>query len=350
MFSLPSTLLAPTFPFPVTAGPLQPVYRPLWPEIQNFKVNGTSGPDVINVTQDANLIHVTLNGVETTGATWFYNKITINGNDGNDVVTIDPSVTKRVVFNGGNGDDQLNLNPAAGTAGVDYSGGDGTDIIDYSASSVDLNISLDGVANDGRAGENSNIMPDVERVRGGSGNDYLTGADGHNDSLHGNGGNDVIRGGNGDDELYGDDGNDLLIGGLGADTFHGGAGEDTVDYSDRTQSVYIYLNGMPNSGFAGEGDKIHTDVEDAIGGSGDDTMVGGPGFTPHVFYGGAGNDQMDGGAGDCTYYGQAGNDTITLGAGHNTVFCQDGNMAEVDTIIRGGGVDTIHRDSWDIVR
>ena len=71
-----------------------------------------------------------------------------------------------------------------------------------------MNVSLDGIANDGAAGEGDNVATTVEQVLGGSGGDTLTG-NGAANTLDGRGGGDTIRGGAG---------NDTLIGGTGADS------------------------------------------------------------------------------------------------------------------------------------
>ena len=74
--------------------------------------------------------------------------------------------------------------------------------------------SIDGVANDGEAGEGDNIATDVESIVGGSAGDTLTGG----------AGNETLIGGAGNDTLSGLAGDDVLDGGAGADHLDGGAG------------------------------------------------------------------------------------------------------------------------------
>ena len=116
------------------------------------------------------------------------------------------------------------------------------------------------------APQRENIMPNVENVIGGAGNDNLKGNDSANvlegrsgnDFINGGGGADSVIGGIGDDELEGDNGpdnvqgfegqdsidggegndtlgggtgDDRLVGGTGADSFSGGDGTDLADYS-----------------------------------------------------------------------------------------------------------------------
>src|SRR5437773_1755616 len=82
------------------------------------------------------------------------------------------------------------VNPQPDAKGIVFSGGAGVDRADFSASHQDLYVSLDNVPDDGpvTAASASCINSDVEQVFGGSGNDTLIGADGHNDTFQGNAG------------------------------------------------------------------------------------------------------------------------------------------------------------------
>ena len=70
----------------------------------------------------------------------------------------------------------------------------------------------------------------------------------------------------------------------------GGADTDTVSYASRTDGVEILL-GVPS----GAEDTV-VNVENAMGGSGDDKMVGTDG--PNAFFGNGGNDGLQGNGGD----------------------------------------------------
>jgi Ca2+-binding RTX toxin-like protein len=111
---------------------------------------------------------------------------------------------------GPDGDDVLQ-----GRGGGDHlTGGTGSDTADYSDRSGALNVSLDGVANDG----GDTIDADVENITGGSGNDTLTG----------NAGGNVLTGG---------PGADILNGLGGADTFSSrDDAADTIDCGDGIDS------------------------------------------------------------------------------------------------------------------
>ncbi|MBB2924504.1 calcium-binding protein [Cellulomonas cellasea] len=202
-------------------------------------------------------------------------------------------------------------------------------------------------------------------VRGTDGPDELTGTPGADvvcagagdDRVSGLGGDDVLIGGEGDDVLLGGDGHDLLQGGWGSDVLDGGAdsgrseggqgddrfvtgaepdgahqllggpGRDVADYGARTGAVTVSLDGVGGDGAPGEGDAVGVpapwnaspDIEELVGGRGDDvltgvqwweTLVGGPGADLLRGAGGAdtllgsdgveGNDRLDGGDGPDT--------------------------------------------------
>jgi hypothetical protein len=151
------------------------------------------------------------------------------GDEGND--TLD----------GGPGDDSLEgiacgyCAEANTTYGSDtYIGGGGSDSVTYEGRSENLSLTLDGVANDGAAGEGDNIGADIGTVIGGSGSDYMVGNDRRNifgggagdDVLYGGGSDDQLHGGPGNDRVFGEDGQDVVAGGDGDDYIVGGQGVD----------------------------------------------------------------------------------------------------------------------------
>jgi Ca2+-binding RTX toxin-like protein len=156
----------------------------------------------------------------------------ISGGAGNDQL-LGGSGNDRLT--GGAGDDFLD-----GDTGADVLlGGSGTDTVTYADRSVPVTVDLDGAAgDDGQSGERDTVGSDVENLRGGWGNDRLTGNAAVNriegewgdDTVHGGAGNDLIDGNKGHDHLYGDAGDDYLdsyyyFGGTdGADQLDGGTG------------------------------------------------------------------------------------------------------------------------------
>jgi len=241
---------------------------------------------------------------------------------------------------GDDGNDRLVAGPYGG---IDVlQGGLGDDTADYSYPWA-VSISLDGVANDGEPGETDNVQTDIENVVGGDGPDTLTGNELAN-TLTGNGGNDVLIGYQGDDilvggpgddtlrgardsdRLFGDDGHDVLFPGLGGtDVLQGGAGNDTANYS-YFGAVNVSLNGVADDGESGENDNVQTDVENVVGGAGNDTITG------NEFA-----NQLTGGSGQDVLSGLSGNDVL------NAV---DG---EVDQVACGPGDDWVNSDPDDIV-
>lgn len=99
-----------------------------------------------------------------------------------------------------------------------FFGGPGKDIAAYNRRTAAQTITLDGLANDGTAGEGDNIGSDVENVFGGSGVDKITGNSKANE----------IRGGSGDDVINtvdGIGGNDTISGDSGTDTCNSDSGD-----------------------------------------------------------------------------------------------------------------------------
>ena len=157
---------------------------------QDAVITGTDGNDVLNGTDAAESIYA--------GA-------------GNDVV------------NAGGGDDDLDGGPGADV----LNGGDGSDAVAYNGSAP-ADVTLDGIADDGAAGEGDNVGSDVEDIFGGDGDDKLTGNTAAN-TIDGGAGDDHITGGPGEDVLFGNDGDDTINARDGVrDRIECGAGDDTA--------------------------------------------------------------------------------------------------------------------------
>jgi len=257
-------------------------------------LTGTGGNDVATFAPSGSNLLVSDNGTNYSYALTSVNQIVVNLNHGNDSVTMSAGLSIPASLVGGNGDDTLvgsdgddtllggaGLDSLSGAGGNDVLnggtgadamfGGSGVDRVDYFARTANLVITLNGIANDGEAGENDNIHTDVEHVIGGSGNDDITGS-ASNNSLVGNDGNDTLRGLTGDDTLQGNAGEDVLQGGQGADIVDGGTGIDWSLYDDNPDALNIVLNGLADDGSAGEGD--NTTTENIRGGIGNDKIIG----------------------------------------------------------------------------
>jgi Ca2+-binding RTX toxin-like protein len=206
-------------------------------------------------------------------------------------------------------------------------------------------------ADDGITGadEHDDVRSDVENLKGGSGNDELTG-NSHSNLIDGQGGNDDLAGGIGGADCTRD--SDTLIGGLGDDVFRmgnapncadavdGGAGRDSVDYELRADGVAVTLEGTSNDGSA-ESDNVKSTIEVALGGDGNDTLTGG--LAADELHGGPGNDVLRGGAGNDTLVGGTGNDTLSGEIGDDFIdeaSAADGAYAKAFSAF--GGQDVIH--------
>jgi Ca2+-binding RTX toxin-like protein len=170
------------------------------------------------------------------------------------------------------------------------------------------------------------------------GDDVIEGLAGA-DTLRGGAGDDRLEGGDGSDDLDGGDGDDTLVGGVGADRLIGGAGNDTADYSGETEVVYVRLyDGVTdyNGRFAGARGDALSSIENLIGGSADDYLLGDAGT--NRLTGGLGNDYLDGKGGDDVLLGGAGRDRLIGGTGDDRLYGVEGN----DVLIGGAGDDALY--------
>lgn len=253
--------------------------------------------------------------------------------DGNDEIMpqYDPRRLILSTIKGGPGNDILSVFGPAQTM-IDYSGGTGTDAIDYfSANDAPYSFTEDGLFNDGLG--HDRIHNDVEVWVGGDGPDHFTLTNRSKHVVFGAGGNDTLVSGPGPDEFDGGYGGDPS----GVDA----ATNDTVTYAGRPRGVSVVLDGLANDGAPGEGDEILPTVEHVIGTSFADTLVG-PATAPdgraYRLDGGDGNDVLSGGGGTDLIDAGAGNDVIiALGGGKDAIKC-------------GPGEDILVADATDLSR
>jgi len=236
----------------------------------------------------------------------------IQGGDGSDDIT---GMSGADELLGGVGDDRFFSATLDGADQID--GGGDSDTVDYGGRATPVTVTLDNSSNDGGftmspfpLAEGDNVRSSVEIVRGGSGDDTLTGSPAGN-------------------RLYGGGGSDLLAGGLGADRLEGGAGTDAVSYAGYGAPVAVDLDGeQADDGAAGEHDTIATDIEGIAGGSGFDELTGNA--SANVIRGGPGDDLIDGLGGPDELFGEAGDDTLaSLDGGPDSDDCGDGTDTTV---------------------
>ncbi|MEZ5808047.1 MAG: Ig-like domain-containing protein [Zhengella sp.] len=140
---------------------------------------------------------------------------TIYGGEGNDSIS------------GNGGDDHVygeggndTLIGGSGAGNDFYDGGEGTDTVIYSSTSLGVTVNLTLGTASGPEIDNDTLVG-IENVTGGSGDDEITGDSADNE----------LRGGDGDDTLSGEGGNDVLAGHRGDDILIGGQGEDVFAFS-----------------------------------------------------------------------------------------------------------------------
>jgi Ca2+-binding RTX toxin-like protein len=229
---------------------------------------------------------------------------TLIGDDGANV--LDGGAGQNALY-GLDGDDFFAGGTATGGTNQLW-GGEGTNTVDYSESSSAVRVDLGAGAGyelRGSAFVLVDQMDSIQNAIGGAGNDRLIGDDGAN----------RLDGGLGANALYGLDGDDVLVGGINAnqhvDTkpanidvnqLWGGTGSNTVDYSEQQRSVQVdlvqQLGWVWYKGVLTLTDQMDS-IQNATGGSADDTLIGNGGT--HYFEGLGGADKLYAGGGEVTF-------------------------------------------------
>jgi hypothetical protein len=211
-------------------------------------INGNGGNDKLKDAWSA-ATGRTLNGGAGNDEIWGYDgNDTLDGGDGND--NIDGGSGDDRVLGGagddevdGDGYDEMGTDYVDGGPGYDYvDGWEDPELLDKNPS---VDLTLDGAANDGRPGENDNVvnvedfeMYTVGRIVGTDAREKIViynPANSGPSTLIGNGGDDELAGQDMNDTVDGGAGNDQVEGGLGNDTVTGGPGQDII-YGDATAS------------------------------------------------------------------------------------------------------------------
>jgi Ca2+-binding RTX toxin-like protein len=150
------------------------------------------------------------------------------------------------------------------------------------------------------------------------------------DIIFGNAGNDTLTGGAGIDQIGGGAGDDTFIAQLndGDDRYDGGAGSDTLNMSTAALALNVDLAAGTSLSAEFGADQV-SDIENVVGGAGDDLITGNA--SVNDLTGGAGADTLDGGV--------AGLDTLRGGLGDDTYVISHTSMTVVE--LAGGGVDVV---------
>jgi hypothetical protein len=223
------------------------------PDSIPMTVNGNGGDDELKDSfSEASRTFNGGPGNDTIDA--YFGNDTADGGDGNDVV--DGGGGNDVV-RGGNGDDEMYGDHYEDPGADVIDGGPGTDVIEDwdDPEKLDrqpqINVTQDGVANDGRPGENDNVtgienfdLYITGNVTGTDANEkirLLNPANSGSSTLRGMGGNDEVIGYDFDDTVDGGAGDDHVEGGMGNDTVVGGPGKDVI-YGDATSSYCTWYS------------------------------------------------------------------------------------------------------------
>ena len=318
----------------------------------------------------------------------------IDGRGGNDTIT---GLGGNDDIFAGSGNDDID-----GGSGFDYiRGGSGNDTIDGGDTNDDDEVTYDsatsgvtvnlgtGIASDGDGG--TDLISNVERVRGSAFDDSITGSSYDQNRLIGLEGNDTIDGGAGDrdevrysrdanyggtlgvlvnlatgtatdgfgdtdtliniervdgtdfnDTIIGDDGrnglkgrdgNDSLVGGGDGDSFEGGAGNDTLDGGEGTFDQAQYAFDFENGGMNAINANLATGI--VIDPYGDtDTLISieeieGTPFNDTIIGDGNDNGWLRGEAGNDSIDGAGGNDDLIGDSGNDTL---DGGAGDSDRV------------------
>jgi Ca2+-binding RTX toxin-like protein len=220
-----------------------------------------------------------------------------------------------LVVNGGTGNDYFTayqvLTGVGGDAGADAASDARTD------SASDARVDS---ASDARVDSASDARADVLDAGSSSDAGDAGAAVTAGPTFNGNDGDDTFTPGGGTYVMLGGNGNDTFLMGPenathGPGRVAGGAGIDTIDFSVRTVSVHVTMDGALTTPFAGTFSGKYsgaTAVEKMVAGSDVENMKGG-----------AGDDTLTGNALDNIITGGLGADTITGGGGQDTVDYSD---------------------------
>jgi Ca2+-binding RTX toxin-like protein len=140
---------------------------------------------------------------------------------------------------------------------------------------------------------------------------------GDNDGIAGGAEANYLDGEDGDDSINGLGGDDTLVGGAGDNFIEGGDGQDILRYDWAAGTVLLNLDDgfaeVARPGGAPPWVDALFNIEHAIGGSDNDTIIGSG--IANFLLGAGGNDSLSGGAGNDTLFSGLGTDTLDGGAG-----------------------------------
>jgi len=342
----------------------------------NDYIDGGAGIDKVSFLTSGVGVNITVDPLDPTTAIatdgtytdTIVNVEIVEGSNYNDILS-GTNVSNTLL--GGAGNDTLD-----GGGGNDtLDGGAGTDIVSFASYATPVVINVTGGYSIASVGGDTLTLIGIEEITGGTGNDTITGDASNNifsggngndtlvgglgsDTVHGDAGNDLIFGDGqstanttspsdavdtlygdaGNDTIYGGGGDDFLEGGIGADKLYGGAGSNWAGYIN-SSAVTINLGTSTATGGEATGD-ILNNIQNLIGGSGNDTLTGDGSI--NILQGGAGGDTLAGGLGNDTLDGGLGIDTADYRSAGGSVTVNLAANASYGTAAGADGNDTLY--------
>ena len=223
-------------------------------------INGNNGADQIRLARFSNSRALGGASTDYLEAT-VLSASRINGNRDIDNLRILGSSNGSI--NGGQGDDTITLGGAHGYSFV-YGDNDNDSITLENGSSFDRVTVNGNIGNDTVTVQNIALLTNSSEIRGGAGNDSLNATNAANvavsfrgdlgndtltgggqaDTLRGGAGNDQFNGGGGTDSINGNTGNDTIANSAGNDTVDGGAGVDNIDANTGADRINTTTTGQ----------------------------------------------------------------------------------------------------------
>ena len=341
----------------------------------NDTLLGDAGNDTLDGGEGADLLDGGANDDDITAGAGD----TVLGGDGDDVITIDPSLTGTgtITVTGGEGAEEDAIDPTNNPGGQIGDVLDLSNLSDVAVTYDQTDPTWDGTTSESGtatftndAGETVSIgfseienviLPSNGVVDGTTGADVIDTAytgDPEGDMVDGADGlDDVIDAGAGNDTVFSGDGNDTVDGGTGDEYIDGGAGDDSLFGGDGSDQISGGTGADVLDGGNGDDDLIMGSGDTAYGGAGDDQFWAydyeGIGGTATVIGGETGEDLTDptnGGNGDSLelWWDGAGyladDQTVTMtGDEAGTVTGSDTDIvfSEIENIVLGTGNDTV---------
>lgn len=256
--------------------------------------------------------------VPDVGITFERGMITIEGSDGDDDIRFTSAGAGNVLLESGDFSQLFQ-----GVRGISINGNAGNDMITVATDVVDSRGNSIRVMVDGGDGD------DV--IQTGNGADMIKGGAG-NDTIDARGGNDRIYGEDGDDEIYGGDGHDNIMAGEGNNYVDAGEGMNRISTGTGNDEIHA---GSDNDRITDEGGH---NVIDAGDGNNTITMRGSQGNDTITT--GSGRDRITDNGGDNNIDAGDGHNAVSTSSGNGDDIINTGSGN--DRIVDGGGTNAIN--------